>query len=190
MAVAEPIRKLTEAEYFELERAAESKSEFFDGEIFAMSGGTPRHSQIGANLIGELRGLLRGGTCRPYTSDLRLKVEICGLITYPDMSVVCGPLEFADGTDDTVVNPTLVAEVLSPGTEGCDRGRKFENYRLIPSLREYLLIRQDAPQIEQFIKSQRGEWTLRAASGTDASLALSVGDVRLKLSEVYLDVVF
>src|SRR5258705_11225206 len=105
MAVPGTVRRLTESEYLTLERAAPFKSEFFDGEMFAMAGGSPMHSLIAANLIGELRTKLKGGPCKLFTSDLRLKVEATGLFTYPDVSVVCGPLQFASGTDDTVVNP-------------------------------------------------------------------------------------
>ena len=129
MAVAETVRKLTEAEYLALERAAESKSEFFDGEMFAMAGGSPMHALIAANLIRELGMKLKGRPCKPFTSDLRLKVEATGLLTYPDVSVLCGPLQFAADTDDTVVNPTLLIEVLSDSTEAYDRGEKFQHYR-------------------------------------------------------------
>lgn len=190
MALAEPIRKLTESEYLEIERAAEFKSEFFDGEVFAMSGGSPRHSLIAVNFVSELRRVLRGKPCRPYNSDLRIKVEASGLITYPDLSVVCGPLEFLDEHGDTVVNPTLIIEVLSPSTEGYDRGKKFDNYRLIPSLREYVLVSQERPFIARYFKKDDGEWVLRDASGVEAVLHLDSLDETVSLAEIYLDVEF
>lgn len=190
MALAEPIKKLTEAEYLEIERAAETKSEFFDGEMFGMSGGSPRHSQIAMNLSRELGNYLRGHPCTPYNSDLRVKVDATGLFTYPDLSIVCGPLDLAEGTKDTVINPAVIVEVLSPSTEGYDRGKKFENYRLISSLKEYLLVSQDSPHIEQFIRSSPGEWTLREASGFESSLSLPALDISISLGEVYLDVDF
>jgi len=143
MAVTSPAARLTEAEYLALERSAPFKSEFFDGEMFAMAGGSPMHSLMGANLIGELRSKLKGGPCRPFTSDLRIKIEATGLFTYPDVSVICGPLHFVEGTDDTVVNPTLIVEVLSDSTEAYDRGEKFQHYRQMPSLKEYLLLASD-----------------------------------------------
>src|SRR5437867_4399511 len=179
MVVAEPVKRLTETEYLELERRAEFKSEFFEGEVFAMSGGTPLHSQIATNLAAEFRNQLKGKRCVPYNSDLRLKVEATGLITYPDLSVACGPLQFAAGTDDTVVNPTVIVEVLSDSTEAYDRGRKFENYRQMPSLREYLLVSQKQPRIEQFLRQSSGQWLLREAAGMDDTLPLPSLDIVL-----------
>jgi len=181
MSVAEPVQSLTEAEYLELERRAESKSEFFCGEMFAMAGGTPVHSQIATNLVRELGNKLKGRPCVVYNSDLRLKVEVTGLITYPDLSVVCGPLQFAAGTDDTVVNPTVVVEVLSDSTEAYDRGRKFENYRQMPSLHEYLLVSQKEPRIEQFVRQENGQWLLREAVGLAATLPLPSLEIQIRL---------
>src|SRR3954470_22378962 len=105
--------RLSEAEYLEIERAADFKSEFFDGEMFAMAGGTPQHSLIATNLAREFGNVLRNHACVPYNSDLRIKIEASVLFTYPDLSVVCGPLQFASGTTDTIVNPSVVVEVLS-----------------------------------------------------------------------------
>jgi len=190
MPVAEPIQRLTEAQYLELERRAESKSEFFEGEMFAMSGGTPSHSQIATNLAAEFRNQLKGRNCVAYNSDLRLKVEVTGLITYPDLSVVCGPLQFAVGTDDTVVNPTVIVEVLSDSTEAYDRGRKFENYRQMPSLREYLLVSQKEPRIEQFVRQESDQWLLREAAGLNATLGLPSLKIEISLAEVFDGVVF
>src|SRR5437667_7095095 len=106
MISAEPLRRLTAEEYLEVERAAAFKNEFFDGEMFAMAGGTPEHSLIATNLGREFGNRLKGRPCVPYNADLRIKIEATGLLTYPDLSVICGPLEFAPGIDDTVVNPT------------------------------------------------------------------------------------
>src|SRR5258707_2381932 len=149
MSLPEPLPRLTEAEYLELEAAAEFKSEFFEGEMFAMAGGTPQHSLIATNLAAEFRDQLKTRPCVPYNADLRIKIEASGLCTYPDLSVICGPLQFAEGTDDTVVNPALLVEVLSDSTEGYDRGKKFEHYRQILTLQEYLLVGQKEPRIEQ-----------------------------------------
>jgi len=190
MGVPEPIHRLTEAEYFERERLADYKSEFFDGEIFAMSGGTPPHSQIAANAIRVLGNQLSGLPWVVYTSDLRLKVEASGLLTYPDFSVICGPLQFAEGTDDTVVNPTLVGEVLSDSTEAYDRGKKFENYRQMLSLLEYLLISQKEPRIEQFSRQKDGSWILRDAVGLEATIHLPSLEVTLALGDVFAGVKF
>jgi len=190
MTVAQPAKRLTETEYLELERQAEFKSEFFDGEVFAMSRGTPLHSQIAGNLIQVIGRQLREGRCIIYTSDLRLKVEATGLLTYPDLSVVCGPLQFAAGTDDTVVNPTVIVEVLSDSTEAYDRGKKFENYRQMPSLREYLLFGQKGPRIEQFVRQESEQWLLREAAGSEATLALPSLEIKISLAEVFAGVEF
>ena len=181
--------RLNEAEYLDIERAAGFKSEFFHGEMFAMAGGSPMHSLIAANLIRELGTKLKRAP-RPFTSDLRLKVDATGLFTYPDVSVLCGPLEFAAGTDDTAVNPTLIVEVLSDSTEAYDRGEKFRQYRLMPALQEFLLVSQRLPRIEQFMRRAQGEWALQTAEGRDATLTLPSLQVTLELNEVFAGVEF
>lgn len=160
MVVAEPIQKLTEAEYLALERRAEFKSEFLDGDMFAMAGGTQWHSLIAVGLATEFGNQRRGRAWVVYGSDLRLKVEATGLLTYPDLSVVCGPPRFLDTEVDTLLNPTLIAEVLSDSTEAYDRGRKVEHYRQIPSLKEYLLVGQREPRVKQLIRQQGGQVAL------------------------------
>lgn len=190
MAIPETARRLTEAEYLAIERAADFKSEFFDGEMFAMAGGTPMHSLIATNLAGEVRSKLKGRPCVPFNSDLRLKVVATGLYTYPDLSVVCGPLEFAGEEDDDVVNPTVLAEVLSDSTEAYDRGKKFEHCRQIPTLQEYLLVSQKEPRIEQFLREGSGEWRLREAAGLEAQLELPSLKITVALAEVFANVKF
>jgi Uma2 family endonuclease len=125
-AAAKPY--FTPEQYLEIERQAELKSEYYEGEIFAMSGGSPEHSLIAANVISDLHSQLRGKPCRVYTSDLRVHASEA-LYTYPDVTVVCGALQFSDEHRDSVTNPTLIIEVLSPTTEAWDRGGKFEQYR-------------------------------------------------------------
>lgn len=190
MGLAQAVTKMSELDYYELERSAAFKSEFCDGEMFAMAGGSPAHSLIATNLGAELRSALRGRPCVPYNADLRVKIPDSGLITYPDLSVICGPLEFAFPADDTVTNPSLVVEVLSPSTEAYDRGRKFENYRRLRSLREYLLVRQDEPHVELFIRQPDESWLLREATGMDARLELPALKIALALAEIYLNVEF
>src|SRR6266446_9871640 len=148
MALAQNIARLSEAEYLQLERKAETRSEYFSGEVFAMAGGTRSHSLIQTNLLRELSSRLKATDCVAYNTDLRVKVEATGLLTYPDVSVVCGEQRFLDEEEDVLLNPALVVEVLSDSTEGYDRGKKFEHYRQIPSLREYLLVSQTEPRIE------------------------------------------
>ena len=188
MGVAEPVKRLTEAEYLDLERNLEFKNEFFGGEMFAMSGGTPLHSQIAANLVREFGNQLKQRDCIVYNSDLRLKVEATGLFTYPDLSVVCGPLQFAPGTDDTLVNPTLIVEVLSDSTEAYDRGKKFENYRQIPSLCEYLLVSQKEPRIERFARHARHRCPSFLVRGSLATLSLPSLEINISLAEVFAGV--
>jgi len=190
MASTEPVRRLTETEYLSVERAAEFKSEFFDGEMFAMAGGTPQHSRIATNLAREFGNRLERSQCVPYNSDLRIKVEPTGLFTYPDLSVICGPLQFAAGTEDTMVNPTVLVEVLSDSTEAYDRGKKFEHYRQIPALKEYLVVSQKEPRIEQFVRQADGRWLLNEATGLKATLAIPSLGISLSLAEVFAKVDF
>jgi Uma2 family endonuclease len=182
--------RLTEAEYLQIERQAATKSEFFAGEIFAMSGGTRWHSLIPMNIGRDLGNKLKGGKCVVYDSNLRVKVLATGLLTYPDVTVACGRQEFVDAEQDTLTNPSVIIEVLSDSTEAYDRGAKFENYRQIPSLKEYLLVSQKAPRIEQYIRQDGGQWLLREAVGLQATLELPSLQVVLSLAEAFANVEF
>ncbi len=190
MALAQNIPRLSETEYLHLERQAEFRSEYFDGEMFAMAGGTRAHSLIAINLARELSTQLKATDCVAYNADLKVKVEATGLMTYPDVSVVCGEQRFLDEEEDVLLNPALVVEVLSDSTEGYDRGKKFEHYRQIPSLREYLLVSQTEPRIEQFIRQPNGEWTLKEAAGLDAEIPVKSLGITLRLAEVFAKVKF
>jgi len=190
MALAQNIARLSEAEYLRLEREAETRSEYFDGEVFAMAGGTRSHSLIATNLAGELRSRLKATDCVTYNTDLRVKVEATGLLTYPDVSVVCGDQRFLDEQEDTLLNPTVVIEVLPDSTEAYDRGKKFEHYRQIPTCGEYLLVSQKEPRVEQFIRQPNGEWTLKEAAGLDAEIKLPSLGIVLQLREVFAKVQF
>jgi len=190
MGVAVPVCQLREADYLEIERRAQFKSEFLDGEMFAMAGGSLAHSLIATNLAGEARHQLKGRPCVPFNSDRRLKVEATGLHTYPDLSVVCGPVRFAGPERDTIVNPTLLAEVMSESTEAYDRGTKFAHYRQMPSLQECLLVSQWEPRIEQFVRQADGQWLLGTAGGMEASLELPSLGITIALGEVYARVEF
>src|SRR5882724_2609793 len=190
MAVAQDITRLSEANYLRLERQAEFRSEFFEGEIFAMAGGTRAHSLIAVNLAGELRNKLTDTDCVAYNTDLKVKVEATGLLTYPDLSVVCGEQRFLDEEADVLLNPSVVIEVLSDSSEAYDRGKKFENYRQIPSLREYLLVSQTEPRIELFTRQANGEWNLKEAVGLDAEIELPLLKITLRLAEVFAKVKF
>ncbi len=190
MSAVTSIQRLSEAEFLQLERRAECKSEFFDGEMFAMAGGTRVHSLIATNLARELGNRLKTRSCVTYNADLRMKVEATGLLTYPDVSVVCGPQRFLDAEEDTLLNPALLAEVLSDSTEAYDRGRKFAHYRLIPSLRHYLLVSQKEPRLELLSQAGGDEWRWREVTGLDGLLPLPALEIDLPLSEVFFQVVF
>lgn len=189
MGFAQNVVHLTPLEYLAIERAAATKSEFYEGEMFAMAGGTAVHSLVGTNAAVEFSNKLRGKKCVPYNADLRILVEATGLFTYPDLSVICGPLQFAHG-DDTVTNPSVLVEVLSPSTEAYDRGQKFLQYRQIPSLREYLLVSQHEPLLELFVRQEGNIWSLREAAGLEAQLEIPSLQITLSLAEIYSNVSF
>src|ERR1051325_195849 len=185
MAVAQKLPRLTEAEYLRIERLAETRSEFFDGEMFAMAGGTRSHSLIATNLLREISGGLKATDCVAYNADLRVKVEATGLITYPDVSVACGEQRFLDDEQDTLLNPIVLIEVLSPSTEAYDRGKKFEHCRQINTLQEYLLVSQEEARIEQFTRQPNGGWILKEATGSNAAIQLPSLGIALQLAEVF-----
>ena len=189
MAQVATVQRLTEEEYLALEEKSEIRHEFFNGEIFAMAGGTYNHSIIGVNLGAHLRSLLKG-RCSVGNTDLRIKVEATGLLTYPDVSVVCGLPELVHRPSDTLTNPTLLAEVLSPSTELYDRGVKFDHYRQVPSLTTYLLVSQDAPRIEQFVRETEFKWEYRTAIGLDVTMELPALGTTLSLAEVFAGIEF
>ena len=190
--MALPVKKLplTVEEYLRIEREAPYKSEYYGGDMFSMAGGTARHSLLAANLIGAFGSRLRGHRCTSYTSDLRIGIPGDDLYTYPDVSIFCEPMTFLPGTDDTATNPTVIIEVLSKTTEAYDRGKKFAHYRQLPSLREYLLVSQDAPVIERFTRESDDRWVLTTARGLGAVLPLPVIEAELPLAEVYAKVDF
>lgn len=183
----EPARKLkhTFAEYLAMEAASETKHEYLDGQIYAMAGGTPEHSGLAANVIGELRVALRGRPCRVFTSDLRVRVLATGLGTYPDATVIRGSFEVDPEDENTAANPVAIVEVLSDGTEAYDRGEKFEQYRRIPTLRDYVMISQHHALIEHYTRNDDGTWTLHEV-GPPASARLSIG-CELSVAAVYED---
>jgi len=185
----QPKSFITPEQYLEIERAAECKSEYFNGEMFAMAGAVRTHNLLVTNAVAELRQQLRGRPCEVYPSDMRVRVSSTGLYTYPDALVVCGEPVFLDRREDTLLNPALIVEVLSPSTEAYDRGRKFEHYQKIDSLRYYLLISSDRVHADLFTL-QDGRWGLTPASGLDDTLELESIGCRLKLADLYEKVEF
>ncbi len=191
MALATPVRRLTEAEYLQIERSTpDVRSNFYGGEMFAMSGGTRWHSLIASNLIRELGLALKGRSCLVYDSNMRVKIEATSLYTYPDVVVSCGSPHFADAETDTLLNPTLLIEVLSESTEAYDRGLKSESYRQIPSLREYLLVSQSAAHVEQFIRQHNDTWLLQDTFGLESRLNLPSLNVSIPFAEIFASVEF
>jgi Uma2 family endonuclease len=174
----------TAEDYLTLERNAPYKSEFHDGEIYAMTGASRQHNLIAFNIAGELRDQLKNRPCEAYISDMRVKAATARSYHYPDITVVCGTPQFEDAHVDTLLNPTVLIEVLSPSTEAYDRGGKFAHYRKIASLCEYLLVTQDQPSIERYLR-QGDVWLLTEAVELDATVSLESIGCTLNLREVY-----
>ena len=187
-AIAKP--KLTAAEYLAIEETAEFKSEFVNGEIFAMAGVSLSHNDIKEKLIGELYAQLKGGSCRSFSSDQRVSISATGMYAYPDIVIVCGPVQTDPNSPSTSTNPTAVIEVLSPSTENYERGLKFRQYQQSPTLREYILVFQDEPRIEHFVRQPDDRWMLANIVGLSSMLAIESVPVRISLADVYRNVEF
>jgi len=177
--------KITAREYLELERRADVRHEFYDGEIFAMAGASRAHSLIVANLVAALLPQAKTRGCELYPNDMRVRVPSTELYTYPDLVLVCGEPEFEDSEHDTLLNPVLIVEVLSPSTESYDRGEKFAHYRTIPSLVDYLLIDQQRLSVEHYVRHENGHWLFTAADQRGGAVTLVALEHRLELAEIY-----
>ena len=186
----QPKRYITEEAYSELERVSTIKHEYYQGEVYAMTGGTENHNLLGGNIHATLHTQLRRRPCKVYNSDQRIKVLATGLHTYPDVTVVCGEAQFIDRPHLTLVNPTVIVEVLSPSTERYDRGMKFQHYRTITTLQEYILISQDQHRIEHYTRQESGVWLLSEAIGLETQITLRSIDCVLTLEDVYEKVEF
>lgn len=176
---------MTPEQYLEIERNAEYKSEYYAGEMFAMAGASEAHGLISINLAALLHSQLRRSQCRPFVSDLRVNIPATGLYTYPDIVVTCGERKFIDAKADTLLNPVLIAEILSPSTEAYNRGRKFEHYRNIPTLNEYLLVAQDRIPVDLYTRQTAGAWLLTSASQLSDTLALPSINCSVLLADLY-----
>lgn len=177
-------RRYTPAEYLAFERSSPEKHEYFDGEIFAMAGASRQHVEVTDNVHYQLRRQLDGKDCQPYSSDLRIKFPTTGRYTYADVTVACPPLEFEDKELDTLLNPRVVIEVLSPSTERNDRGAKLRGYQQLPSVQEILLVAQNQARIEHLVRADDG-WRLNIALGLEEAVELSSIGCRLALAQVY-----
>lgn len=178
-------RYVTPQEYIENERQAETKSEYLAGEIFAMSGATRSHNVIVLNIAQELRSYRKGGACEVFANDMRVEVSSTELYTYPDLVVVCGEPQFKDTVEDTILNPTIIVEVLSKSTASYDRGEKFEHYCRLAALTDYLLVSQDRAAIEHRTRNSDNTWQLTFYCGLDAVVPLPAIGCALRLSDVY-----
>jgi Uma2 family endonuclease len=184
MASATEVPRFTPEQYLALERKANSKSEYDNGFIWAMAGASRAHNLIAGNLHGEIRSQLKGRPCEAYTNDMRLQVTPTGLYTYPDVMAVCGEPRFLDDETDTLLNPTMIAEVLSPSTEAYDRGDKFAQFRRLTSLQEYVLIAQDKVLVERYTR-QGEQWILTEFKSLDDTLPLPSIGCEIALHEIY-----
>lgn len=180
--------RYTEEQYLAWEETAAEKSEYVDGEIRAMSGGSEPHASIPMNLSALLWNALRGRGCRVLSSDM--KVWTAGAFYYPDLSVVCGPSTYRGRNNHTITNPIVVIEVLSPSTEPKDRGEKFIRYQQIETLRFYLLVSQTEPRVELFERGENGHWDYSMVAGLEKALQIAPLGVTLALSEIYDQVEF
>jgi Uma2 family endonuclease len=185
-------RKYTVEEYLRMEQAAVSRHEYHDGEILAMAGGTFTHSAIVSNVNRAVGNALVGKPCRAMDSNLKIGISRERRFVYPDVSVICGPPQFdlRDPSRQTVINPRLVIEVLSPSTEAYDRGTKFDRYRELESFEEYVLVAQDHPSVQTFFKQPDGTWLLTPYAGMEAIAKLRSLGVELTLTDVYAGVEF
>jgi Uma2 family endonuclease len=191
--VKEPAPKynyISPEEYLAMERDSEEKHEYYKGKVFAMSGASIRHNDIFHNVYGALVVFLKGKDCKPYGSDLRIHVPTNTLYTYPDISIVCGKPETTDSFTDNVVNPSVIIEILSKSTKDYDRGTKFNLYRSIETLKEYILIDSTSIIVEIYTKQKDNSWNLKEYKQLSDSFHISTIGLTLFLKDVYDDVRF
>ena len=184
------LKRITLQEYLIRDRQALTKSEFYRGEVVEMVRGTANHSLIAANFMGKAGNALKGWPCTVFNCDLRVQVQSTGLYTYPDATIVCGELEFDDDHRDTIINPTVIVEVLSDSTEKYDRGKKSNHYRQITSLKELILIAQDRPHVERFTRQPNGDWLFHEQKEMTADFELKSLGISVAMSESYRGVKF
>jgi Uma2 family endonuclease len=185
---SQPKKLLTPTEYLAIERRAEFKSEYFAGEMFAMAGASQRHNLIAANIIRDLGNQLLERPCRVYPSDMRVKISKINKYTYPDITVGCGEERFEDEQHDALLNPMVIIEILSESTEAYDRGKKFEHYQSLESLREYVLISQDPYRVEQYIRQDDRTWTYSEFHQAEEIVHFPTIDCTLLLKDIYAKV--
>lgn len=178
---------LTTSEYLTIERKADIKSEYYNGEMLALAGSSFNHNVIVANIISNIHNVLKSKDCHVLPSDIRIHIEEVGLYTYPDVVVICGKPEFTDENKDTLKNPVLIVEVLSDSTEKYDRSQKFKFYMSIPTLKEYILVSQNKIVLEQFIKDDKkdNEWVMRIFDNLEAAFEIYSIKEKINLKDIY-----
>ena len=181
---------LTPEEYLAFERESVVKHEYVAGALLAMAGASRRHSLIQSAMITSLNNRLTARPCDVHPSDMRVKVSSVGIYLYPDITVVCGTSELEDTVQDTLLNPTVIIEILSPSTANYDRGLKFHRYQLIPSLRDYLLIAQDRPLVEHYAREDDGRWSPSTYADMDGTIPLPNIACSFPLAEIYRQISF
>lgn len=180
-----PAQRLTPEEYLTQERRAATRSEYVNGQIYAMTGASREHNLIAGNTFATLHAQLRSRACEVYASDMRVKLSATGMYTYPDVVAVCGVPQFEDEAVDTLLNPSVIVEVLSDSTERYDRGAKFAHYRTLDSLTDYLLIAQGSYLVEQYTRQPDGQWLFSANTLLTATLTLASIGCTLPLAAIY-----
>ena len=184
------LRTFSQEEYLEIERKAKYKSEYIEGQIYAMAGASPGHAAINMAVAGLLWMQLRGKPCTVYSNDLKVKISYAGEYYYPDLTIVCGTPLFHDEHKDVLVNPKVIVEVLSPSTEADDRGRKWLRYQQIESLTDYLLVSQSEPFIEHYSRRSDEGWHYESCVGLTGELQIASLDCQLQAADVYEKVSF
>ncbi|MBF0204339.1 MAG: Uma2 family endonuclease [Desulfamplus sp.] len=189
---AQPQEKnvMTPEEYLDFERDSDIRHEYFNGEIFAMVGASLNHNRINGNIAVELRNQLKGDPCDVFSSDIRVKVEAIGKYTYPDVVIVCGDIKLEDDKFDTLLNPVVIIEILSDSTEAYDRGTKFQHYRLVPSLQEYILVSQHSCLVEKYVRSDEEKWVYSSCENMQKAMSIKSIKCELLLSDIYYRVKF
>ena len=185
----QPRRHWTPADYLAFERSHPDKHEFVDGQIVLQAGGSRNHALIGTNVTSSLHQQLRQRPCMVYGSDMRVVIPQARRYVYPDITVLCGAASFEDALDDSLTNPTLIIEILSPSTERYDRGKKFQAYQTLDSFQEYLLIAQDATMIEHFVRRSDKLWTFDVITDANAVITLTSIDCTLRVEDIYEKIV-
>lgn len=181
----QPVATINVDDYLALERTSDQRHEYDGVEIYAMAGGSEQHNQIFINICCSLYVQFRRRDCTVYNSDMRVHIPVTGLYMYPDVSALWGTAQYQDPRRDTLLNPQVIMEVLSPSTEGYDRGKRFRNCRTLPSMQEYLLIDQDAVLVEHYVRQPNGQWLLHEASNSADVLTLTAIDCTLALADMY-----